>query len=96
VNYGIDGGNIVHTAMRERERKIVRVQGSDKQEANLDGHKLINIISSKGKSIEGASDYEFRNEDREDIVVFECSLKEAVEKGYAIKKPKRRKKRGLI
>ncbi len=62
----------------------------------MDGHKLINIISSKGKSIEGASDYEFRNEDREGVVAFDCTLEEAVEKGYAIKKPKRRKKRGLI
>jgi hypothetical protein len=46
----------------------------------MDGHKLINIISSKGKPIEGASDYEFWNEDQEGVVAFDCTLKEAEKK----------------
>lgn len=81
---------------------MFKVQGQNKQEENMDDHKLINIISSKGKPIKGASDYEFwkefieGDEDREGVDLFECSLKEAVEKGDVIKKPKRRKNRGLL
>lgn len=63
----------------------------------MDDDKLINIISPKGKPIKGASDYEFWKEyiegdaDREGLVLYDCTLKEVVEKGDAIKKPKRRK-----
>jgi len=51
----------------------------------MDSHKLINIISSKGKSIEGASDYEFWNEDQEGVVAFDCTLEEAAEKAMLLK-----------